>query len=109
MDTGEFTFIENLEQSVEAPEEGMRSHPVFTSELVRVTVFGLAAGHEMREHSTSHEALLHFLDGEAELSVGGEKLTAKTGAWLRMAPRVAHSITAKTPVKFALHVLGHRG
>ena len=48
---------------------------------------------------------MHILEGEGELTVGGDAYPARPGAWLRMASDVKHSLVAKTPLQMALYLL----
>ncbi len=105
MSSENYTFFQDVAQEVEIPSDGILSKPIFTDERMRATLFGMSAGQEMTEHTTSMEAILQFLEGEVELTVDGKQHTASPGTWLRMAPRVVHSLLAKSPAKFYLIVL----
>lgn len=97
-----FTLFADIAAEVEIPEDGVLSRPVFNSDRLRVVLFGLSAGQELTEHTTSMEAVLHFLKGEADLILGDSQQSVKAGAWIRMAPRLPHSLKAKTPVLMLL-------
>jgi quercetin dioxygenase-like cupin family protein len=47
-------------------------------------------------------AVLHFLQGEAKLTLGDDTLQARPGNWVHMAKGLRHSIQAKTPVVMLL-------
>ena len=49
--------------------------------------------------------VLHFLKGEAELTLGGEKKNARAGSLVHMSPGLSHGIAAKTPVVMLLFML----
>jgi quercetin dioxygenase-like cupin family protein len=100
-----YTLIESLGGAVGIPEDGILSKPIFSDARMRVTLFGLAAGQEMTEHTTTMEAVLQFLEGEAEITLGADKHTVGAGAWIQMAPNLAHSIKATQPLKMLLIVL----
>ena len=50
-------------------------------------------------------AILHFLQGEAKLTLGDDTLEAKPGTWVHMLTGQRHSIQAKTPVVMLLPLL----
>ena len=50
-------------------------------------------------------AVLHFLKGEAELTLGDEKKDVRAGAVVHMAPGLTHGIIAKTPLVMLLLML----
>jgi hypothetical protein len=49
--------------------------------------------------------ILHFLQGEAALTLGGDKHEATVGTWVHMPAGMKHSIKAKTPVVMLLLLL----
>lgn len=44
-----------------------------------VTVFAFDAGQGLSEHTAPFDALVHVLDGEAEISIAGQKHAVKAG------------------------------
>ena len=50
-------------------------------------------------------AVLHFLQGEAALTLGGDKQEATVGTWVHMPAGLKHSIQATTPVVILLLLL----
>ena len=57
------------------------------------------------DHTASMPAVLHFLQGEAKLTLGDDTLEARPGTWVHMAKGLRHSIQAKTPVVMLLLLL----
>jgi len=47
-------------------------------------------------------AVLHFLQGEAKLTLGDDTLEVKPGTWVHMPAGLKHSIKAKAPVVMLL-------
>jgi quercetin dioxygenase-like cupin family protein len=50
-------------------------------------------------------AILYFVKGEAELTLGEEKKHVSAGALVHMSPRTSHGILATTPVTMLLFML----
>ena len=93
------TFIQNLvEQVPDIPADSIISRTVFSNEQLKAILFAFAAGQELSEHTSAQTAILHFLQGEADLTLGEETMTAQAGTWAHMPPHLPHSIYAKTPV-----------
>jgi quercetin dioxygenase-like cupin family protein len=59
-----------------------------------VTLFAFAAGQELSEHTAPFDALVHVLDGELELTIGGTGQRAKAGEMVRMPAGVPHALRA---------------
>ncbi|MBI3159512.1 MAG: cupin domain-containing protein [Chloroflexi bacterium] len=101
-----FTFAADLAaHALEIPPAGVISQTLANTDAFKATLFGFDAGQELTEHSTPQHALLQFLSGEFELTLAGEKITARTGDWLHMPPDLPHALVAKNKGKFLLVVL----
>jgi len=101
-----YHYIEDLSQlTTELPEESILSRNVYGDDNVKVTMFGFAPGQELSEHTAARPAILHFIEGEAELILGEETMQARPGTWVHMAAHLPHSILAKTPVLMLLIML----
>ena len=48
---------------------------------------------------------MHFLTGEADVTLGTDQVTAHPGTWIHMPARLPHSIRTKTPVVMLLTLL----
>lgn len=70
-----------------------------------VTLFAFAAGQSLSEHTAPFDALVHVLDGSAELTIGGETLTAIAGRAVLMPANIPHALHASTPFKMLLIML----
>ena len=76
------------------PAESIVSRTLYQSDTVRVILFGFAAGQELSEHSTPMVATLHFLSGQATVTLGAEQFEVGPGTWAQMPPKLPHSIRA---------------
>jgi quercetin dioxygenase-like cupin family protein len=92
----------NLAEAVEPPADGIISRTIYNDESVKAVAFGFGVGQELSEHTASTAAIMHFLRGEAEVTLGAEKSQASEGTWIHMPPSLPHSIVAKTPVVMLL-------
>jgi quercetin dioxygenase-like cupin family protein len=87
------------------PPDSIVSRTLFDEDHLKVLVFGFAAGQELSEHTSSKAAVLHFLSGEASVTLDDETKEARAGTWIHMTPRLPHSVSAKTPVVMILMLL----
>ena len=78
------------------------SRTLFNDDRLKVVLFDFAQGEELSEHTASMPAVLHFLRGEARLTLGDDTLEAKSGTWVHMPKGLRHSIQAQTPVVMLL-------
>jgi quercetin dioxygenase-like cupin family protein len=100
-----YTFLENIESQVPIPESGILSRTLFNDEALKVVAFGFSSGQELSAHTAPMAAMLYFMRGEAELTIGAEKKDVRAGAFIHMRPHMPHGILAKTPVAMLLLML----
>jgi quercetin dioxygenase-like cupin family protein len=100
--TTTYTHFLDLAKEVQPPDKGILSRTLFNDDRLKVVLFGFAPGEELSEHTASMPAVLHFLQGEARLTLGDDTLEAKPGTWVRMPKGLRHSIQAQTPVVLLL-------
>ncbi|MFQ5847249.1 MAG: cupin domain-containing protein [Candidatus Methylomirabilales bacterium] len=100
---GTYTYIPNVfELLPDIPAASIISRTLYSDEHIRVILFGFAPGQELSEHTASQPAVLHILQGEADVTLGDDLLEARAGAWVHMPAQLRHSVTAKTPVLMLL-------
>jgi quercetin dioxygenase-like cupin family protein len=100
-----YTHVDDLAKEVQPPEKGILSRTVYSDDRLKAVAFGFGQCEELSEHTASTPAILHFLRGEATLSLGDDTVEAKAGTWVHMPAGLKHSIAAKTPVVMLLVLL----
>ena len=97
-----YTHINDLAKEVQPPDKGILSRTLYNDDRLKAVIFGFGQGEELSEHTASMPAILHFLQGEATMTLGDDKHEAKPGTWVHMPTGQRHSIQAKTPVVMLL-------
>jgi quercetin dioxygenase-like cupin family protein len=98
-----YLFFENLNQlAPEVPSDSILSRTFHEDERLKAILFSFAAGQELSEHTASQPAILHFVSGEADLTLGEERQSARPGTWVWMPAQLTHSVYARTPVTMLL-------
>ena len=101
-----YLFFENLSSELsEIPPESIVSRTLYDDDQHKAILFGFAAGQELSEHTASQTALLYFIQGQAKLTLGKDESEAVPGTWVRMAPRLPHSVHAETQLVMLLILL----
>ena len=70
-----------------------------------VTVFAFDRGQGLSEHTTPFDALVHVLDGAAEITVGGTPHHLRAGEMILMPASVPHALKAHERFKMALTMI----
>src|SRR3954447_7133033 len=100
-----YTHFLDPAKEVQPPDKGILSRTLYNDDRLKAVLFGFAQGEDLSEHTASMPAVLHFLQGEGKLTLGGDTVEAKPGTWIHMANGLRHSIQAKTPVVMLLLLL----
>lgn len=85
--------------------DGTISRTLYQDERLKVVLFGFAAGQELSEHTASMPAIMHFVQGEARVTLGNDTIDAQPNTWVHMPAHLPHSIHARTPVIMLLLLL----
>src|SRR5512143_4138913 len=70
-----------------------------------VTLFAFDAGQELSEHTAPFDAFVQVLDGSVELTIGGEKVVARSGETVLMPAGVPHAVRATERFKMLLSMV----
>jgi quercetin dioxygenase-like cupin family protein len=97
-----YTIISDLAKEAQPPANGILSRTLYNDDRIKAVLFGFGQGEELSEHTASMPAVLHFLQGEARLTLGDDTIDTKPGTWVHMPAGLRHSIQTKTPVVMLL-------
>jgi quercetin dioxygenase-like cupin family protein len=105
--TNTYRWFENLPNLItDIPKDSIVSRTVYKDHQVKVVLFGFDAGQFLSEHTAAQPAIIHILSGEGTLTLGETVKEVQPGAWVHMPPGMKHSLSAKTPLKMLLLLLG---
>jgi quercetin dioxygenase-like cupin family protein len=103
--TTPYTLHIDLVHQVETPANGTLSRTLYHDARIKVVLFSFSAGEELSEHTASTPAIMHFLAGESQVTLGPDALEATAGTWIHMPAQLPHSIRTKSPVVMLLTLL----
>ena len=81
------------------------SRQIVKQEKGNVTLFAFDAGQELSEHTAPFDALVHVIEGEAEITIAGKPLRAKAGEMVLMPANQPHALKAVTRFKMLLTMI----
>jgi len=67
-----------------------------------ITLFAFAEGQGLSEHSAPFDAFVQVVEGELELTIGGQEVRARAGEIVIMPADVPHALRAAKPSKMLL-------
>ena len=71
--------VEALKDMVEYQEGAVVSRTIIDKPQGTVSLFAFAEGEGLSEHTTPYDALVQVLDGEVEITIGGEAFQLDVG------------------------------
>ncbi|MCD4767136.1 MAG: cupin domain-containing protein [Methanosarcinales archaeon] len=95
----------DLADSIEYSTDSVVSRTLIENKAGTITLFAFDAGQGLSEHSAPFDAVVQVLDGEAELTIGGEKVNAPSGQMVVMPANVPHAVHASQRFKMLLTML----
>lgn len=104
--TTPYPVFQNIRETVqEIPTDSIVSRTIYRDDSLKAILFAFAPGQELSEHTASVPAIIQILEGDCQVTLGGEVYEAQPGFWTRMPARLPHSLLAHTPVKMLLLML----
>lgn len=103
-------FIKNMEFStafemaslVEYQEGRVVSLTLVQNDTLTLTLFAFAKGEGVSTHSAPGDAMVYIIDGEASITIGEKKITARKGETLVMPTDIPHGLDAVENFKMML-------
>jgi|SRR5512137_574626 quercetin dioxygenase-like cupin family protein len=81
------------------------SRQIVKAEGGNVTLFAFDLGQELSEHTAPFDALVHVLDGEAEIRISGKPFILKAGEAIVMPANEPHALKALKKFKMLLTMI----
>jgi quercetin dioxygenase-like cupin family protein len=97
--------ILKLADLVSYQEGSVVSRQIVKADAGNVTLFAFDAGQELSEHTAPFDALVHLLDGEAEVRISGQPYVLRVGDAIIMPANAPHALIAKTKFKMLLTMI----
>jgi len=81
------------------------SRQITKAEGGNVTLFAFDEGQELSEHTAPFDALVHVLEGEAEIKISGKPFLLKAGEAIIMPANQPHAVKAAKKFKMLLTMI----
>jgi quercetin dioxygenase-like cupin family protein len=78
------------------------SKTLIDKKIGTLTLFSFDAGQGLSEHTAPYDAFVQVVDGEAEVTIGGEPHTVTAGQMIIMPANRPHALKAVKPFKMLL-------
>ncbi len=105
MSTAPKAEILNLPDMVSYQTGSVVSRQITKADAGNVTLFAFDAGQELSEHTAPFDALVHVVEGEAEIIISGKPFHLKAGEAILMPADEPHAVKATTQFKMLLTMI----
>lgn len=105
MSTAPKSEILNLAEMVSYQTGSVVSRQVTKAEAGNVTLFAFDAGQELSEHTAPFDALVHVVEGQAEILISGKSFQLKAGEAIIMPADEPHAVKATKQFKMLLTMI----
>jgi quercetin dioxygenase-like cupin family protein len=95
----------NLASLIQYQTGSVVSRTLIDKQVGTITLFAFDNGQGLSEHTAPYDALVHIIEGEAEVTISGNPLRLKQGEITIMPANEPHALTAKTKFKMLLTMI----
>lgn len=92
----------NLANHIDYAAGSVVSKTLIKKEIGNITLFAFDQGQGLSEHTAPFDAVVHILDGKADITIGGQPQTVSTGEMLIMPANISHALQATEKFKMLL-------
>jgi len=105
MSTAPKSEILNLAEMVSYQDGSVVSRQITKAEAGNVTLFAFDTGQELSEHTAPFDALVHVVEGEAEIIISSKSFVLASGDAIIMPADEPHAVKAKGQFKMLLTMI----
>jgi quercetin dioxygenase-like cupin family protein len=105
MSTAPHSEVLNITALADYQAGAVVSRQITKADGGNVTLFAFDEGQELSEHTTPFDALVHVLDGEAEIRISGKPFLLKAGEIILMPANQPHALKAVRKFKMLLTMI----
>jgi len=97
--------IQNLQEMIAYQEGSVVSRTLIKKKSGTLTLFAFDQGEELSEHTSPYEALVQIVDGEADITISGNKYHLKSGEVIFLPAGEPHGLKAPEQFKMLLSMI----
>lgn len=95
----------DVAELIQYQEGSVVSRTIADKPVGTLTIFAFDDGQGLSEHKAPYDAIVHIIDGEADITISGNVVHAKTGQMVIMPANEPHSLKAAGKFKMILTMI----
>ncbi|OGZ78184.1 MAG: hypothetical protein A2358_02435 [Candidatus Staskawiczbacteria bacterium RIFOXYB1_FULL_37_44] len=92
----------NLKENISYSAGGILSKVIEKSEKLDITLFSMAEGTEISEHTSTKQGFVYVIEGKGVFTYAGENIEMLPGVFIKMEKNIAHSLKSSQNTSFIL-------
>jgi len=92
----------NILKMIEYPKQGILSKKILKNEKIDCTLFCMAAGTEISEHTSTKQGFVYVVEGKGIFYLEGKGVEMKEGVFIYIKENAVHSLKADENTSFIL-------
>ena len=96
---------ELLNEAINYQNGSIVSKQILKKSNGNITLFAFGTGESLTEHTSPFEAVVYMVDGEMEITIGGNPYIVKAGEILVMPANIPHGLKATVNSKMLLTMI----
>lgn len=96
------SLVTHLKDKIEYAETGVLSKVLLKLPHCHYTLFCLAAGTDIAEHTSTRNAVVQVVEGYGTLTLEGQDIALEPGVWVFMPANAPHALKAPENLSFIL-------
>jgi len=98
-------MADKINKLIEYPKKGILSKDIVKSSKLNVTLFCMAKGTEISEHTSTKSGFVYVVEGKGVFNLEGEKILMAAGVFIYMKENSIHSLRADENTSFILSLV----
>ena len=95
----------SVEGSIQYADDSVVSQTLLNKDTGTITLFAFDEGQGLSEHTAPFDAVVHILDGQAQIIIGGESHIVGKGEMIIMPANIPHALHAEIKFKMLLTMI----
>lgn len=92
----------NILEMIEYPKQGVLSKEIFKKGKIDCTLFCMASGTEISEHTSTKQGVVYIIEGKGIFNLQSKNINMKEGIFIYMKENAVHSLKAEENTSFLL-------
>ena len=93
---------ENINRLIEYPKSGVLSKQIVKNDKMNVTLFCMAKGAEISEHTSTKQGFVYVVEGRGVFNIEGNDVVMLPGVFIHMRENAVHSLKVDKNTSFLL-------